>query len=382
MRVFLSLLAVSLFVDGVGFAESNEDTGIPSAASLRLLEAAYVDSADGVAQALAAGADINATASYDYLKSENYRGSLPAIEVMDKTAAAVTVGEGHAKALKVLLEHGADPNGQYDDMDSMLQRAVGWVKDVEVVRLLLKHGADPNDNGGSNYLILGTAVTNEDVEVARLLLEHGADPNARNGFGNTPLHEAAWEGVLADIPGVLFFLQGKYVKMMRLMLDHGADPNAKGFQGETPLMRAVGFTAGVKLLLARGADIDAIDAKGNTALIHAATDGARLSTVKLLLKAGADTNVANENGDTALHAAADFEDGVPHTTKILLENGANVRAVNKKGETPLDLANAQLKSAEAIFSTNIDVFYNDPDGMLRRCRKTVKIIEAWAAKQQ
>jgi hypothetical protein len=56
--------------------------------------------------------------------------------------------------------------------------------------------------------------------VAKLLLEHGADPNAQDKHGNTPLHDAAFEG---------------HVGIIKLLLDHGADPTAKNKDGDTPL---------------------------------------------------------------------------------------------------------------------------------------------------
>ena len=65
-----------------------------------------------------------------------------------------------------------------------------------------------------------------------------------------------------------------------------------------------GDTAAVKALLTRGADVNAKNKKGETALMGAAWYG-HTTIVEALLKAGADTDVKAKNGGTALLAAAE-----------------------------------------------------------------------------
>lgn len=80
-----------------------------------------------------------------------------------------------------------------------------------------------------------------------------------------------------------------------------------------------GNTAKIEKLLARGADVNARNKSGWTALMHAAVNG-HTAIIKALLAAGADVNAKNKNGGTALMQAARY--GHPDIVKLLKEAGA------------------------------------------------------------
>jgi ankyrin repeat protein len=84
--------------------------------------------------------------------------------------------------------------------------------------------------------LFSAAASGDLDEVKRLVLDCGLDPNVKDGFGNTPLHNAASEG---------------HLEVVKLLLERGADPNVKGRSGETPLHYAArrGRLDVVKLLL-------------------------------------------------------------------------------------------------------------------------------------
>jgi ankyrin repeat protein len=99
-------------------------------------------------------------------------------------------------------------------------------------------------------------------------------------------------------------------------LDKGADPNAKDNTGTTALMVAArwGYVASVSLLLDRGAAVNARDRMDNTALILASSSGSfgDIETVVVLLKRGASPRAKTKQGKTALDYARE-----QHHTKIV-----------------------------------------------------------------
>ena len=73
-------------------------------------------------------------------------------------------------------------------------------------------------------------------------------------------------------------------------------------------------------IIAAGADLNAKDASGNTALMGVCFKG-YVEVAKLLIDEGADVNVQNFNGATALIYAATFNQ--KELVELLLERGAN-----------------------------------------------------------
>ena len=109
------------------------------------------------------------------------------------------------------------------------------------------------------------------------------------------------------------------------------------------------------VLLSAGANVNAVDDYGNTALKHAVM-GRKPEAIRALVAKGANVNQAptkTNPGETALHIAIDR--GFPDIVKLLLELKANPNAKSKFGGTPLQLARkgdqedvvAMLKAAGA-----------------------------------
>jgi len=173
-----------------------------------------------------------------------------------------------------------------------------------------------------DFAAAGTAL---DLDAMKRALDHGASPNVGADPNTPPLLVAA----VMDRPDAA-----------QLLLDHGADPNVRGGTSElhaTPLIFAAssGSAAIVELLLSRGADIEAIDSHGATAIDDAA--GAdKLKMVALLAGAGANVNTRGGDGNTPLHFAA--WNGHGDVVRLLLALGADPAARNNAGQTPVAMA--------------------------------------------
>jgi len=128
---------------------------------------------------------------------------------------------------------------------------------------------------------------------------------------------------------------------------------AKGKGGTTPLMEAAlyGSADDMRLLLDRGADVNARSDGGSTALIWATHD---LEKTRLLLDRGADVNAASDNGRTPLMAAAGRAGAAP-IVKLLLERGANPSATGSESSVLLE---ATLLAEEPVVRMVLDAKAN------------------------
>jgi ankyrin repeat protein len=94
---------------------------------------------------------------------------------------------GGADAVAVLLEHGADPDGDPANPFGVRPvHAAAAHRDAAAMRALLEAGADPDARQQGGLTPLHTAVHNGDDEIVQLLLDHGADPEPRADDGRTP----------------------------------------------------------------------------------------------------------------------------------------------------------------------------------------------------
>ena len=116
--------------------------------------------------------------------------------------------------------------------------------------------------------------------------------------------------------------------------------NLKDDKGFTPLILAVynNQPAIVDYLLANGADTDAVDAAGNTALMGVCFKGYNEMATKLI-EAGASLNKQNMQGATALTFATSFNH--LQIVELLLRSGANAALPDLRGKIPLDHARVQ-----------------------------------------
>ena len=121
--------------------------------------------------------------------------------------------------------------------------------------------------------------------------------------------------------------------MVRRLLDGGAEVNARNAFGATALLYAAADEAKAWLLMARGADVNAQTRPGRTPLMIAAACDGCSAVIKLALEKGADAKARDIGGATALEPAASAGDS--ESVRLLLAAVADTRNVSRSGMTPL-----------------------------------------------
>lgn len=137
------------------------------------------------------------------------------------------------------------------------------------------------------------AATSGDMETVRQML--AANPalvQSRIDWDFTALHGVAGE---------------EQFEMAEFLLDACADPNAKNDEGITPLHLAA-YAGMVELLVRRGADIDIRSTDGRTPLLVQAAEAGGYEAMEALLKLGADPRATDKRGQSALDISRSREE--------------------------------------------------------------------------
>ena len=160
---------------------------------------------------------------------------------------------------------------------------------IEMVRVLIEHGVNPNRAGSDSFTALHKAASLGKIEIVKLLFNKGSRLNRETIGSDTALHLAAMQG---------------HTEIVEFLIDNGADLHIPNVGGVTPLHSAAAndHLEVTQLLLERGANIDSISRRGNTPLMLALDIGGDTAALFLIQK-GADTSVVNKTGEIALSIA-------------------------------------------------------------------------------
>jgi len=229
------------------------------------------------------------------------------------SALLVATVRGHANVAMFLLDRGADPNASRTGYTALHWAAGVWETELNGANGIITQA----DDGEWNTL---GGVKAGKLELVKALLAHGANPNARlektpPRVGYTQLQvEQRVAGVNA-FPGATPFLLAAMagdIEVMRALAAAGADPRLKTKDDTTALMLAAGL--------------------GRYLAESRVTEPQALEAVKVAFELGADVNAANESGNTALHGAAQVK--ANSVIEFLVAHGADVNVANKRGQTP------------------------------------------------
>jgi ankyrin repeat protein len=231
----------------------------------------------------------------------------------------------------------------------------------EAALAALAAGEDVNARGADGTTPLIWAAYHGDAELVSKLIAAGADVNARNEFGTSALAEAAIAG---------------YTKVIEALVEGGADVDQANPEGETPLMAVArtGNVAAATLLLDAGADVNAIELWGQQSALMWAAAQKHPAMIKLLLSRGADVDARgavrnwerkvireprpkdmNQGGFTPLLYAA--REGCIECARELVAGGADLDLPDPHRVTPLNMAllNLHFDFAAYLIEAGADV---------------------------
>ena len=219
--------------------------------------------------------------------------------ILAPTARAQGAAAAPSSGFSTQVEGTGTPHGTALDLsiEQAMWTAIAF-EDVIQLTALMKYGIDPNKPEKLSQMTPLMAA--ETAEIVKVLLAAGAKPNLRDRIGRTALHHAVR---MREASAVI-----------RLLVSAGGGVNARAQDvGEcTPLLMAIEHfmeekdrreaAEAMRTLVALGADVDAVDTAGRTALAIAAASN-DVELVRLLLQLGADPKRRLTNGRTPLDYA-------------------------------------------------------------------------------
>jgi ankyrin repeat protein len=294
------------------------------------------------------------------------------------TALLLAAREGHKEASLALVEAGADINGlsAADQTSPMLIAAINGHFDLAMK--LLQLGADPTLASGAGatplYAVLNMHWAPKSrhpqktdymqqqatyMEVMKTLLDAGVDPNVRLV---KPLWYTTYNNDLLRVTraGATPFWRAAFaldIEAMRMLISCGADPTIPTTKMPPRRPPSDDDASGLPPVPVGGPGAWPIHAasgvgygEGFAANSHRHVINAWLPAMKYLVEEhGADVNARDENGYTAVHHAAARGDN--ELIRYLVEQGADVTGVSRRGQTTVDMANGPVQRIQPFPET-------------------------------
>jgi len=285
-------------------------------------------------------ADVNArSVHYEFPKLTGGNGGI----IHDRPEGGLTpiflaARQGAIESADLLIDAGADLKATEPQYGFTPMQTAIFNGHYDLAARLVDKGADVNDGSLYTAIEMRNLATysnrpnppETDKELSSLdlikrLLAHGADPN-RVYSKKIPPRQA--QGDIVVTPGATPLyraMKATDLATVRLLLDKGANPSSAIKDGSTPLMQACGM--GARRV---ATDEDVIEKAGTADPLDA---------VKMFVEAGADIDAQNDLGNTALHYAA--QTGASRLVEYLVGKGAKLDVYNYAGQTAVDMTRSQ-----------------------------------------
>jgi ankyrin repeat protein len=312
--------------------------------------------------------------------------------------------------MRKLIEMGADLNLQNKEGNTALMKAVdGYISgniDYNAIEILITEGADVNivDNDGNTALMIACInIENDEYgcwssEIIEGLINYHTDVNIENYEGDTVLMSAVkdsnWgtvytlikmgldvntktkdgESILNKLLDEDRCLYEYHIKVVKYFIDKGVDINFKNSLGYTPLMQACiqEYSEVVEILLKNGADINATDNDGKSALswlVEVSTFQPHSYARELETLFNKKLSLYDPSFRQQCDSIADkWNSQTLKTLDLLIESEADVDIIDIQGYTPLMRAcqtgHCDILERLLLEDVNMDIRNNEGDTAL------------------
>lgn len=264
-------------------------------------------------------------------------------DAWQQSALVYATTKKHSSIVKQLLDAKASLDGSIDCLKS-----AGFRGDCAMLKLFLQHNADVNQVDMFGRTCLFAAINFGQASAVSCLLNFNAKVNLADNTGHSPLMMAAAGGQL---------------RIVRMLLEASANVQHCANNGQTALhdASANGSDELVSALLQANADPHPACALGVTALSSATRNKSPSNVMRVLLNANADINAVDHKGYTPLIHATIHDNAL--AAKFLLDNGADLL---KKGHQSARQLARKTYNVHTLFDCSLCCW----DGMCcPKCRK-------------
>lgn len=365
-----------------GYINFKEDEAGCSEALVAAVQGDHLETVEMLVQELFADATIVAKDGYTLVHSAAKIGDIDLIRFLVHTGGAdasiatdngwtplhFAADNGHSRAVHMLVqEYKADPGAMFTSERGLTPVHMAAEGDVDTLRVLLRLNVDVNVLSRELKTPLYYACMAGNVEnVLALVQEFGVDATAQCNL----LEIETWSESFLDTPlSIAVYMED--LDMVKTLIE-----TCKVVPDRTNILKALRlssilFNSGIMIYLIKHFDIDvnecydeSISFRGDRTLFSQLLlyddDGDR--AVALIKKCGANPNARDRMGETALMYAIRV-DKEPLALNLLLECRADPHVVNRRGDQAIHVANGKMPFIEMILNnTNVDVNVVNADG--------------------